>query len=96
MTSFTKPLTRRGFDALLLAHPHLDVVDVDWMRVPAGNAPNPWILVELGQPSEPPADAVTPVDAFAIWKFAIWKNTGSVYTIEPGGAVADDPILTVA
>ena len=84
-------LVRQAFDELLRMHPHLDVVAIEWQ---IGNPTRPlthdgpWVLVTLGQPSE----SFDETPAWALWRFAIWKRTGAVYTIGHDGAVSDDPI----
>jgi hypothetical protein len=88
---FRPSLARRGFDALLGRHPHLDVLKVEWGEEDSdvSRITDPWLLVTLGQPSD------GAVEAFARWEFAIWKRTGSVYTVNRHGAVNDDPIIEV-
>jgi hypothetical protein len=88
---------RRALDELLRRYPFFDVVSLDWQIEPADGRSvahwrGPWLLVELGQPSE----QIDVEPAWAIWRFAIWKRTGAVHGIEPGGAVTDDPLFTVA
>jgi hypothetical protein len=106
---FQPSLVRRGLDELLAQHPHLDVVSVDWQlryanayyevqegaaRFAAERGPmehlGPWVLIELGQPSV----AFGEHPAWAIWRFAVWKATGSVYRMR-GAAVDDDPLIEV-
>ena len=100
-------LVRRALDELLAMHPHMDVVSIEWQietslpateherRAPSRVRPlvhaGPWVLVQLGQPSE----SFDEVPAWAIWRYAIWKSTGAVHAIDGEGAVSDDPILTV-
>lgn len=91
---FEPSLARRGLDLLLAAHPHLELVTADWQGwSPAGPvgavASGPWLLVWLGQRSGDGADA------FALYRFAIFKATGAVHGFDPDnpGAVTDDPIL---
>jgi hypothetical protein len=78
---------RRGLNLLLERYPHFDVVRVDHQRG------GPWVLVDLGQPSDGQADPT--LEAFAVHPFAIWKQTGSVYGMDEFGAVLDDPLLTL-
>lgn len=87
---------RRGLDQLLTFYPHLDLISIEWQQsqLPAYlinpehplAKQGPWVLVELGQPSE--GEAL----AWAVWKFAIWKTTGAVHSMD-NGAVSDDPII---
>lgn len=89
---FDPSLARRGLDELLARYPHLDLVRVDW-QLPdpeTSSIVSPWLLVELGQPS----DGFEKTPAWAIWHFAIWRSTGAVYVMRDG-AVDDDPILVV-
>lgn len=79
--SFETSALRRGFDLLLSMYPHFDVVTVD---LEVGHPV--WAIVELGQPSEGESDA------YAIWRFAIWRTTGAVHRMSDG-AVEDDPII---
>jgi hypothetical protein len=93
--SFEPSPARRGLDALLARYPHFDVLYVERGSAQGEMYPlvdsisAPWIMVTLGQPSE------GEIEAFARWEFAIWKNTGSVYTMADG-AVSDDPIIEVS
>jgi len=91
VSAFEPSPARRGLDALLRTHPHLELVDADWQgwNMPPGDVAGPWLLVMLGQPS---ADGS---DNFAIYPFAIFKRTGAVHGYDPDlpGAVTDDPIL---
>jgi hypothetical protein len=83
---------RRGLDELLKQHPFYDVLEVDWqIDVDEGGRrwAGPWILVNLGQPSE----AVETTPAWAVHRFAIWRSTGAVYPIGHDGAVTDDPLI---
>lgn len=89
---------RQGLDRLLELHPHLDLVAIDWQIDHLGGLISgplaergPWVLVDLGQPS----DRFDRVPAWALWRFAILKTTGNVYRLEPGGAVEDDPLITI-
>jgi hypothetical protein len=70
-------------------YPHFDVVRVEWQH------DGPWLLVDLGQPS----DTIEPDgqyhEAWAIHPFAIWKTTGSVYGMNEHGAVNDEPLLSL-
>jgi hypothetical protein len=86
MSVFEPSPARRGLELLLKMHPHLDVVDV---RVPGVeiDARSPWLLVDLGQPSQGASNA------YAIWRFAIWRTTGAVHRIGSDGAVDDDAII---
>jgi|SRR5215472_1274064 len=86
--SFEPSPARRGLDALLARYPHFDVLYVERGSAEHTRIAAPWIIVTLGQPSD------NEIEAFARWEFAIWKNTGAVYTVEDG-AVADDPIIEV-
>ncbi|HEX8752110.1 MAG TPA: hypothetical protein VF731_01725 [Solirubrobacterales bacterium] len=99
MSAFPDPsLVRRGLDLLLAAYPHLDVLSIEWQidggseLAPGRRWAGPWVLVELGQPS----DHIDELPAWAVWKFAIWRTTGSVYSVGADGAVGDDPILQLA
>lgn len=87
MSVFEPSPARRGLDLLLATHPHLDVVRV---ASPTDTPEaSPWLLVDLGQRS---ADGS---DAYAVWRFAVWRSTGAVHGIDHDGAVSDDPILTL-
>lgn len=91
-----RPLVRRGLDALLAEHPHLDLLEVDWQIEPADGRSvarwrGPWVLVRLGQPS----DHVEVEPAWAVWEYAIWRVTGNVYLVGADGAVGDDPIIEI-
>jgi hypothetical protein len=97
MTSTPSPFTpspaRRGLDWLLETHPHLDLVSLDWQVEPddgrsVAHWRGPWLLVELGQPSE----QIEIEPAWAIWRFAIFRRTGAVHPIDHDGAASDDPI----
>ena len=81
--SFEPSLVRQGLDWLLEHFPHLDVVKVEW-QTEDGHWTGPWVLVEMGQPS------LGGIAAWAVWKFAIWRETGAVYQMHDG-AVSDDP-----
>jgi hypothetical protein len=93
----TTSRVRRSLDALLARYHGYDVVSIDWQieRLPpdviAQDHPlasqGPWVLVELGQPSE----TFDEMPAWAIWQFAIFKATGAVHSMRDG-AVSDDPI----
>lgn len=93
----TTSRVRQALDALLDRYPGFDVVSIDWQLdstawVPAVSAPKPihggpWVLVEIGQPS----DTFDETPAWAIWQFAIFKATGAVHSMSDG-AVSDDPI----
>lgn len=87
---FAPSLARQGLDLLLFMHKHLDLVSIDW-QVPSNvhDFGGPWLLVELGQPSD---DFDEQRPAWAIWRYAIWKTTGAVHRIGHDGAVDDDPI----
>lgn len=93
---FGSSLVRRALDELLRRHPHLDVLDVDW-QIDLGDereAPRwkgPWVLVDLGQPS----DLIEIAPAWAVWKFGIWKRTGACHTIDENGAASDDPYFEI-
>ena len=87
---------RMALDELLRRAPHFDVVSIDWQVGRADRLSTtqyepyhvgPWVLVELGQPS----DAFDDVPAWAVWKYAIWKATGALHVISEG-AVVDPPI----
>jgi hypothetical protein len=83
---------RQGLDQLLAFYPHLDVLTVEWQIEWEEGLPGPhfgpWVLVKLGQASE----GLTP--AWAVWHFAIWRNTGAVHTMrDEKGEVSDDPIF---
>lgn len=80
--TFEPTWSRRGLDLLLARYPMFDLLRVDGQQ-----DSGPWLLVELGQPSEGDAPA------WAVWHFAIWKATGAVYLREHDGAVPDDPIF---
>jgi hypothetical protein len=86
-----RSLARIGFERLLEMYAGFDIVRVEWQY------DGPWVLVDLGQPSESnalrPASPFSP-DAFAIHPFAILKHTGAVYGITDG-AVHDDPLISV-
>lgn len=91
---FEPSLVRRGLNDLLAFYPHLDVLLVEFQvdEVIGWEMPlpiyGPWVLVTLGQASE----GMTP--AWAVWYFAIWRNTGAVHTMSgPNGAVSDEPIF---
>jgi hypothetical protein len=92
-STFDPSPARRGLDLLLAAHPHLDLLAA-W--VPGRDehqpmnpwSPSPWLMVELGQPSNGESDA------YAIWPFAIWRSTGAVHGVDHDGAVSDDPLYT--
>jgi hypothetical protein len=90
---------RKGLNDLLAFFPHFDLLEVEWQveeEIPqqtewggiAIPRYGPWVLVKMGQPS----DGISP--AWAVWEFAIWRNTGAVYTMSHG-AVSDDPIFPV-
>jgi hypothetical protein len=86
---------RQGLDQLLGFYPHLDLLEVEWqVEEGPGGIPvsfGPWVLVKLGQASEGLAPA------WAVWHFAIWRNTGAVHTMRgPLGEVSDDPIFSPA
>ena len=86
---FTPSKARRALDELLLRHPHLDVLKIEWGEPDEARAsPNPWMLVTLGQPSRGVHEA------WARWEFAIWKRTGSVFAVALG-AVGEDPIIII-
>lgn len=80
---------RRGLDWLLALHPGLTVLRVDYgrARLEAPVMPSSsWCEVDLGQASE------GGIEAFAVHRYAIWKNTGAVHPIGHDGAVTDDPM----
>lgn len=91
----TTSLVRQALDSLLDRYPGFDVVSIDWQigseytsGAPAARRTiGPWVLVEIGQPSE----TFDEQPAWAIWKFAIWKSTGAVHSMSEG-AVSDEPI----
>lgn len=86
--SFEPSLARRGLDALLALHPHLDLLSA---KMPGDKGYQQyWLEVELGQPSE------SGMQAWARWPFAIFIGTGAVYGYDPDGAVSDDPIIEVS
>ena len=96
--SFEPSIVRRALDELLRQYPHLDLLRVEWQIDPPRGAwdkrsasrwDGPWVLVDLGQPSE----HVDVEPAWALWRFAIWRATGAVHAIGVDGAVSDDPIL---
>jgi hypothetical protein len=67
-----------------------DVVHVEWQ------AEGPWVLVDLGQPSE--SNALRPASPFSPDAFdppvRDWKHTGAV-TGMTDGAVNDEPLISV-
>ena len=73
-------LRRLGLDWLLALHPGFDVL---YAQQQPGHG---WIEVDLGQPSD------GAIEAYAIHRYAIWKNTGAVHPIDANGAASDDPI----
>lgn len=85
---------RRGLDALLARYPGLDLVALEQQVDPsdgrsAARWRGPWMLVDLGEPSEQ-------IELEPVWtlrKFAIWRATGDVYSIGANGAVGDDPLI---
>lgn len=79
MSLFEPSLVRLALDELLTRYPGYDLVTVVWQ------AEGPWVLISLGQPSEVG-------QAWAIWRFAIWKTTGALHTMNGEGAVSDDPV----
>ena len=81
-----RSLTRIALDRLLTLYPHFDVVRIEWQRE------GPWVLVDLGQPSE--TNGHSDPDAFAVHPFAIFKRTGAVYGMS-NGAVDDEPFLSL-
>jgi hypothetical protein len=84
--SFEPSPARQGLNLLLQAYPHFDVIDLKWQP-----SDYPWLLVQLGQPSD------GDVQAWAVWHFAIWKRTGAVHTMSSeAGPVSDDPIFQPA
>lgn len=97
-------LVRLALDELLRRYPFFDLVSIEWQGLPMelfsesipqrrwGALAGPWVLVSLGQPSELNESSLN--EAWAIWPFAIWKNTGTLYTVGADGAVPDDPIWT--
>ena len=83
------PRTRRALDELLTAYPFFDVLKIEWGLDDEGfTGPYPWLLVELGQPSEDDAEV------WARHRFAIWKSTGAVHGLQHDGSVTDDPLFT--
>jgi hypothetical protein len=76
---------RRGLDWLLATHPDFDLLDATIPGRSIGQ-PSPWLLVVLGQPSEGEQTA------YAIHRYAIFKNTGAVHLLGSDGAVSDDPV----
>jgi hypothetical protein len=98
--SFEPSLVRQALDHLLATHPHLDLCSIkwqiEWERDPDTGTEHavhsgPWVLVQLGQPSQ--TFDKTPV--WAIYFFAIFKQTGALHTMYAGGgAVSDEPIWT--
>jgi hypothetical protein len=66
---------------LLRFAPHLDLVSAEWQQ------DGPWLLVTLGQASDDGAER------FARHHYAIWKATGAVHGVNPGGDVTDDPVM---
>ena len=83
MSTFTASQGRLGLDRLLAHYPMFDVLRVAWMP----GEGSPWLLVDLGQPS------AGEVEAWAVHRFAIWKRTGAVHTLDREGAVSDGPII---
>ena len=91
--TFAKSPARRGLDWLLELNPHLELLSIEWQIDPSDGRSvarwaGPWILVELGQPSE----NVELEPVFARHRFAIWRATGAVHGMD-GGAVTDDPLF---
>ena len=85
MSVFDPSPARRGLDLLLLMYPHLDLVSA---TSPGDDElGTPWLIIELGQPSE------GKVEAYARWRYALLKKTGAVYRFDPDGAVQDDPFI---
>jgi hypothetical protein len=89
MSSFEPNPCRQGLNRLLALHPHLELLDATVPGRSVGAPPAPWLLVELGQPSEGESEA------YAVWRFAIFRRTGAVHTLGSDGAVSDDPVLAV-
>lgn len=76
----SKSLPRRGLDLLLALHPEHELLGAEYQYDGA------WLLVHLGVRGEGAADA------FAIYPYAIFKNTGAVYGVQADGSVGDDPL----
>jgi hypothetical protein len=95
--SFEPSPARRGLDALLKLYPFHDLIAVDWQIDESEGVQTfvgPWVLVDLGQPSETVRLGLSgDVAAWATWRFAIWRSTGAVHVLGHDGAVSDDPII---
>lgn len=78
---------RRGLDWLLAMHPGFDLLDATMPGRSVG-FPAAWLVIELGQPSEDEAA----LGAYAVHRYAIWKNTGAVHFLGADNAVSDEPI----
>lgn len=76
---------RRGVDWLLALHPSFDLLDATRPGRSLGQ-PAAWLVIELGQPSE------NELEAYAVHRYAIWKNTGAVHLFNSDGSVTDDAI----
>lgn len=88
---------RRGLDRLLAAFPDRDLERVD------AQLPHPievYDVDEHGQrAAKPYRQWDLPAGPWLLVKFAdtgaeyaIWKPTGAIYEVDPGGAVGEDPV----
>lgn len=81
-------IERDALNQLLDAYPMFDVLNINWQRANEhAVGPGPWLLVDLGERS------VDGNEAWAVWKFAIFKRTGAVHRLDPIEGVEDPPII---